>query len=56
MLFSSSPDDVYPVEARTSLGRTSVEVRSDPSADRVIRACSQVGNVTIRTDRDGATR
>ena len=41
------PDDVYRVEAETSVGRTRVNVSTDPDAPRVIISRSSAGNVTI---------
>jgi CubicO group peptidase (beta-lactamase class C family) len=43
------PDVTYQVSARTSLGRTRIEVETASGAVDTISARSEVGNVTIRT-------
>jgi hypothetical protein len=48
------PDTTYAVDARTTLGRTRVEVSRDDTSDRVIQAHSEVGDVTVRTNEEGA--
>ena len=43
------PDVVYAVDARTSLGRTHIQVDTADDADHVIEARSDVGNISVQT-------
>jgi DUF4097 and DUF4098 domain-containing protein YvlB len=46
------PDEVYSVDASTSAGDVdSRRVRNDPASDRVIRARSSAGDVTVEARR-----
>jgi hypothetical protein len=49
-------NDVYAVDAGTSLGRTRVEVDAGDEAPKVIQAQPDVGRITIQTLLDRCVR